>query len=222
MYNFIHIPKNGGTSLQKVIKNIQTITYRPHRVDPKTVSNTIIIVRDPVDRFCSAIRYAMEIDNCPIHLANGKLSFGKTSQTQLSPKFKNIGITQPEDIIQILLNPEHENYQLADNLIKNIVGHRIGNKHLTYRWTFTSQKEWIHKPQCVILFENLEEEFSILFSKLGYPNVKLPHSNKTHNNTNPLSESSIKFLKEFYHDDFELYHKYKQMSLEERLNKPDC
>ena len=66
MYNFIHIPKNAGTSIKKNIDsnlNLKSfIKYNDHNtcVFKSITENNVIILRDPIDRFCSAVNYTIK------------------------------------------------------------------------------------------------------------------------------------------------------------------
>src|SRR5210317_587927 len=58
MYNFIHIPKNGGTSVKSQCNG--DIIYNGHNIEPKTLKNSIVIIRNPFDRFASAVSYSIK------------------------------------------------------------------------------------------------------------------------------------------------------------------
>lgn len=64
--------------------------------------------------------------------------------------------------------------------------------------------------------DNYEDEIKILFNKLGIK-YNLLKVNSTKKKDKFLSEKSINFLKEYFKEDFEIYYKYKQLSIRERL-----
>lgn len=203
--SFIHIPKNGGTSIMKTILNIPSIKYCNHSVDVHTMNKkdkTIIIIRDPIDRFCSAIRYTIQ----------------QYSHEPPIQKLINLGITTPNKFAEILSDSSHKYYSYILDEICN-KSHHIGNNKLFFKWTYSPQNLWINTPTYVILFENLNIELTKLLKSLGHTNIKLEHCNKTiKTNHEYLSPTSIQFLMEFYKTDIELYDKYSAMSQKQRLH----
>jgi len=197
--NFIHIPKNGGTSVKDICyKNLK---YNGHNTDVynSNLRNQLIIIRHPIERFVSAVYYAIE----------------KWSH---SPKIKYLisnGINTPEKWVQIWSDPNHTEY---DNVMSEMLnkGQKIGKYLPTYKFTYSPQSLWINQPKYVILMENLFEE-SEYFMKRINNDKRLPYKNKTSTVTSDLSEKSIEYLTEFYKEDFILYEKYKIMSLEDRM-----
>lgn len=201
MIDFIHIPKNAGSSIEKLCDNTSNLIYKGHQHDPfNSINNTVIIIRNPIDRFCSAIRYALQ----------------KYSYEPIIKKLIEKNITTPSKWIEIMQNPYHENYELLMEEIYN-KSHFIGKIKLIYKWTYSPQFLWINNPTYVILFENLEEEIRY-FCKKNKINFDIPKTNETIKEfEDNLTNNEINFLKKIYSKDFELYEYYKSLSIEKRL-----
>lgn len=203
--NFIHIPKNGGTSIKYL--NNSNIIYNPHKsnVFDKNLNEQLVILRDPIDRFQSAVRYALQ----------------KRPRNKLRGKLIDNKIDTPEKWVNILRNRDKKNLKLVEDEILNKDEtdiHKIGKNYLKYKYTYTPQSHWINNPKHVILFENLEDE---LYQFCKFKNIKIKEikkKNKTiKNNNDKLSEESINFLKSMYKKDIELYNKYKNTNIYDRL-----
>ena len=193
--NFIHIPKNAGMSFVKLCRENKKIKYNFHNVniyDPK-ITNHFIIIRNPIQRFISAVYYGLE----------------KWSNDSIIKKLIRNNINTPEKWIQIWMNKEHKHHNLLMSELLN-KNHKIGDTILEYKWTYTQQYRWINNPKYIIIMDNLYEE-------LKYMNIDIKHTNKTKKKDIKLSKSSIDFLKNFYKEDFILYEKYKKIPIEERI-----
>lgn len=58
--NFIHIPKNAGSTMRNIC-NIVGINYHNHNTNVYSdIPNQLVILRDPIERFESAVFYALE------------------------------------------------------------------------------------------------------------------------------------------------------------------
>ena len=193
--HFIHIPKNAGTSFVKLCRENKNITYNYHNVNvfDTKITDQMIIIRDPIKRFISAVYYGLE----------------KWSNDPIIKKLINNNINTPEKWIQIWMNKDHihHNLLMSELLNKN---HKIGDNILEYKWTYTPQYKWVNNPKYIIIMDNLYEE-------LKYMNINIQHHNKTSKNNTELTKNSIDFLKDFYRKDFILYEKYKNIPIEKRI-----
>ena len=128
--NFIHIPKNGGTSIQEICNS--TIVYNGHKTDvyQKNLSNQLVIIRNPIDRFVSSVYYAIQ-----------KWSHDPQIKYLISKK-----IDTPEKWVQIWSDPKHPYH---NNLMSEMINedHFIGNKLNKYKWTYSPQSLWINNPK---------------------------------------------------------------------------
>jgi hypothetical protein len=162
--NFMHIPKNAGTSIQKIcISHPNKIKYNGHRVDAynKNIKNQLVVVQNPISRFESAVRYALQKCGHEPHVKY-------LIDNKIDTANKWITIWRNKN------NPEHA------NLMKEMqnVSHRIGNKLLEYRWTYSPQINYINDPKYVILMENLDQELGQVLQTVGI-DVKIPENNVT-------------------------------------------
>ena len=207
--SFIHIPKNGGSSIAKIVKKNQNknslLKYYFHSVDPfkldKKIPN-LYILRDPIDRFCSAVNYALQ-------------KWGH--QGSVKECIKN-GINTPEKFIQCYKNKNNPYHNIVKDEIENQNNiHKIGKKFPFYKWTYNPQIDWIRENNSIfVLFENMNKELQYVLSKINI-NVNIPKVNSTKKNDNRLSQDSIDFLHEFYKVDFIFINKIKNMSKKDRL-----
>lgn len=199
--NFIHIPKNGGSSIKKICGG--KLNYYSHNIDvfENNIPNQFIVIRNPIERFISAVYYCLEV-------------WSKEKHVQELIKNK---IDTPEKWIQIWSNPNHAKFNiLMDEMLNKKL--KIGKKKPKYKYTYCKQSEWINNPKYIILMDNFKEELKIIYNKLGIKKKIFNNNTTEKKNNTELSEKSINFLKEFYKEDFELYEKYKNINVEERLH----
>ena len=204
MINFIHIPKNAGTSIKYICGQNKGLQYNGHNYKKfnKKLENQLIILRDPIERFISAMKYSLQ----------------KWSKEPHVKYLIDRNITTPEKWVQIWMDPKHKEYHHLMKMIKNTQTqkHRIGNEILNYKQTYEPQSLWVDNPKYVIIMDNYDEELKYFMDKhnFKYKNIK---KNNTRPIENDLSESSKKFLMAFYKDDYEEYKKYKEINYKDRL-----
>tara|TARA_B100000989_G_C19417842_1_gene417269 strand:- start:177 stop:788 length:612 start_codon:yes stop_codon:yes gene_type:complete len=199
--NFIHIPKNGGTSIKTICSNNKHMIYRHHRCDVfnRKLPNTLIVIRNPIERFISAVNYSLQ-----------KWSHKENIKYLIRNK-----IDTPNKFVEIWMDKNHKEYSNLMKLMKN-EKQKIGNKMIEYKWTYYPQYNWINNPKFVIVMDNLNEELRYFMDKYNIKG-KIIQNNKTSSSHNILSEKSKKFLMKFYKKDIEIYNKYKNISMENRL-----
>lgn len=174
--NFIHIPKNGGNSIYEfcynriprkiplVYKNMPFVSnimiYNGHNTDVynKNLSNQLVVIRNPIDRFISAVNYSLQ-------------KFSNEPHVKYLIENK---IDTPEKWIQIWMNPKDKQYPYLMDMIKN-KNHKIGNRLIEYRWTYSPQSLWINNPKFVIIMDNFNVELQYFIKKY---NIKLSNINK--------------------------------------------
>lgn len=163
-------------------------------------NNHLVVIRNPIERFVSAVYYALQ--KCP-----------------KSPSVRHLkkkGIDSPEKWVQIWSDPNHCNY---DDLMREMLNkkHFIGNRREKYKYTYTPQNIWINNPKFVIIMDNYDTEVKYFLEKYNIGNGNIGKQNATKHIDGQLSEKSIAFLKNFYKEDFIIYEKYKNMSIEKRI-----
>lgn len=189
--NFVHIAKNAGTSIKNFIsKNPELkIKYYGHDAPISKLSNQMIIVRNPIDRFCSAVEYAIRF---------------YPDSTKIK-KILAAGLKTPSHWAEAWANPTSPYHSLIlDEVINH--SHEIDNKHIKYKWTYEPQISWYkaENVRIIIAFKNIDKNFAEIFNK------KLTKKNEslvTKTGHKKMSEAGKYFLKEFYKTDFVLWEK---------------
>ena len=183
-YAFIHIPKNAGTSIERVLKNVPEIDFFGHGVLKPRIKDhkKIYILRDPVDRFTSAFFYLKR--------------FGHNRENDF---FKN-----PDELLQAI----GDNDPRANKFMKIHKGnHHVYGQPIPTDWVFHPQSAWIFDPWRIILFHKLEEEIVSLNETIGV-DIKINHHNASRRINFEYSNDSIELLQTIYTEDFEIYGKY--------------
>lgn len=200
--NFIHIPKNGGTSIKKLCYKNFFLKYNGHNsnVHDKNLRNQLIVLREPIERFISCVYYALQKWSNEPHI---KYLISK-------------GIDTPEKWVQIWSDPSHEEHKKLMVELSNNKNCKIGNIIPNYNWIYCPQYCWINNPRFVIIIDNLDDEINYFKDKYKIKG-ELLHTNKSNHIDSNLSKKSKEFLVKFYKKDYEIYEKYKNISLEKRI-----
>jgi len=204
---FIHIPKNAGQSVQSMLEQLnERVSYHGHDVDVRGLDPSlaqIVVLRDPAERFCSAIQYAFDYFSGETHVRN----------------LLTMGLTDYNDVIQAFANTDHQHHQDVCAEIKNIQQvHNIGGRTLTYRWTYTPQAEWVHRPRYVIFYKNLKEELEMVWKTFGASEMNEIKKNTSSRKNIQLTPENQAFLREFYRDDYALLEKYRSIPASQRCS----
>jgi hypothetical protein len=198
--NFIHIPKNAGESIRELCNN--KFRYNGHGTDVfnPSLNNQLVILRNPLDRFISSVKYCLE----------------KWKHEQQIKKLIKNKIDTPDKWITIWKNKNHPHHNiLMDEILKN--EHFLGNKKIKYKWTYTPQKEWFNKPKYILIMDNLDDELKYICNELNIP-YNLKKKNTTTKQNTPISKENLKWINNFYKDDWILYNKYKNIPFKNRIN----
>lgn len=209
MLDFVHIPKNGGCSFKYLIKNHKEVSskikyhHHSYESEKKPELRQIIILRDPISRFASALRYSKQ----------------KWPGAPQNKKLFQAGIEDINSLASILDDPFSELHQTGLDYIYNLdKRHTIGRKATALKWTYTPQYRWFKKPAYILILDTLNEDVTELFKDLDIPSdINFPNKNTTNKkNSVEATESTINFLKKQYAKDFDLYYNYKDLPFKER------
>lgn len=203
-YTFIHIPKCGGSSVEKYFEEHYSnhIIGTTHKWVCEKDNNPIVIIRNPVDRFISLYHY----------WKNG--SHGRNSRgTEFTEKYGNYNI---KDFIKLF---KHNSDAIKKNYMHELVSGYMWRVH------YFLQTYWInpnfYENSIVIIYEDdLSNKINKLLDYLGIENknIELVRSNITRKKEGEedvkLDEEDMEFLNEFFHEDFDLWNT--------AHNNPEC
>ena len=212
--NFIHIPKNAGTSITRIIKNTNIKHYTGDKIKEdkhsksSTLKNQMCILRNPIDRFCSSFIFLVE--NRYFNLINNveDRRLFKDDEFIAVEYLINTGINTPEKFVRLWMETTLDYNTIKTTVLDKNVHYRfIALQNIFKLCVFKKQNDWINNnARYILILDNLNYEINALFKKLNI-DKNLVHLNKSSNNTNKytLSPESIEFLKIQYKEDFNLY-----------------
>lgn len=204
MFSFVHIPKNGGTSIMPLCRTGK-VKYYGHEISLRdsNLNNSIVIIREPISRVCSAIRFiikkvslltATEMRRNLLHVENEFLDCWRTKDSRFPILLKALKL--------------------------HTATQRIGKNKVEINWVFNRQSAWFFRPDNIILCEKMSEEFFLFTSKNGFPTtVGRLNTTAGQNSMTPyLSNENKAFIKEIYKSDFEIWNYWSQLQLQQRLD----
>jgi len=218
MIDFVHIPKNAGTSIRELCApNLPSsfISYHGHGTDPNTLQGEqLIILREPKDRFCSAVRYSLAYmrddpggNRCKFH------------------EFETKGLLNPGRWAEALADVNNVHHELIKSEVSN-VEHKVGNMHLDDRWTFAPQYIWLNRCRYprVALFHQLKDDMHYLFMSMehSFPS-DIPQENAIPDTEGlELSIVAQEYLNKKYQEDIVIFNKYSTIPRSIRMRRQNC
>lgn len=187
---FVHITKTAGTAIKTAIREqklpIRIITkHQPGPVKANEIS--FVVLRDPVDRFASAVRYALQ----------------KYSHLPHIKALIKHGITTPEAFVQGILRKDPIVLDEFLNQDINFMGQKTARKIV-----YVQQARWVkhRRPNVFLAFEELNRDWVKFLKSQGLPARSLPKKNTTRKAHGPpdFSPSSLKWIRKAYAADYAL------------------
>lgn len=181
--DFIHIPKNCGHSIKQLITDNELINvrYNGHGCDAGLLDpdTSMVILRDPADRFVSAFYYSKIYPDCAL-VQNEHL------------------IKTPSDLVNALKDDPKNEYLIAEN------NHNIGGIYLGISWIWTPQYYWFNNAKYVLFHNNIDQDFKDFLDITHRPQIKLPHKNMSHRIDWKFTDCELSYIKERYATDYSI------------------
>lgn len=178
----VHVPKNGGTSIQKSLEMEKKGHFPPHiyRAEyPKEwiEYTSFATIRNPIERFVSSYNYS-RMENSYYHSIHD--------------------------------DRKHRDYDYCtENDINDIVEPIVTGKKKMWHQGWTPQYQWIVDPRTgaidvdyLVLMDKLGEAIEVLA-----PGSNIKTYNKSNDVSNTLTERNIQLLSKYYEYDMDIYHK---------------
>ena len=192
---YIHIPKTAGTSIKHSISQEKFFAYSGHNRTPNHNLEHFVVLREPVDRFLSAIWY----------------SYYNDKTWRGADDLIRSGLSTPNDFLDVCFDKTHKLYNLCQIEFSNNNNHYVDGKKISRSWIYEEQILWWNKPKHIILFQNLEEELKKI-------KLVIPHKNKAIKSPYCLNEEQHKSIKEMYKNDYKLWSYWSEICFKERKN----
>jgi hypothetical protein len=217
MIDFVHIPKNAGTSIKELCSPTlpdSFIRYNGHSTDPcSLLGEQLVVLREPKDRFCSAVRYSIAF-----------MRYNPQGDLDKFHEFQTKGIVDPNSWAEILADVNHEHYKLVNSEVLN-VQHNVGDLLLDDKWTYAPQHIWLNRCRSprIALFHDLADDMRYLFSTMNRELEEIPHENAvSETGCTELSICAHQYLNNKYREDIDIFNTYNTMSREARMGRLDC
>jgi len=187
------------------------LAYHGHGIDPLSLNGEqLVILREPKDRFCSAVRYS--------------LTYMKNNSDGDIDKFYDFeekGLLDPSTWAEALADINHLHHELVYSEVRN-VSHKVGNIPLDVKWTYAPQHIWLNRccsPR-VALFHELSDDLQYLFDSVNKSlKYNIPHENAvTVTGNNELSTIAHEYLNDMYQEDIVIFNKYNTMDRSVRMS----
>ena len=196
---FVHIPKSGGTALERALPASCGIHGSGHARTASNVTSkgthALVVIREPEDRFRSAFSYWK-------YGSKDQRQFMRKGNHAPSEKLPTVG-----QFIDAASNPGHKHHQVAQNAL---------NKRDKFTWNvhFKDQAHWLDgdptRPHIVCYNEsNLAESVSDTLKRDLGVQCDLSHVKKVNvtkkKSEDALNSNQVKWLRNRYKHDFDLW-----------------